>query len=214
MGHELGHHVCGHTAGALVDSPWTKELEADTFSGMTIHSGSFGLDLQSAINYASQLFSAEGTPTHPPAAQRIQAIIGGYNNGSPCIGRAVGPIASNELGGSLQSVEPLWNHNGSVMRLVAEGASRKFLYETPRDGLASVGVAKGTLLFSGRRGGNNYAGTAYVFSECGPKAYQVHGPVSADERQVTLFGNAPITNSSCAISQYRSDTLMFTFLGD
>jgi hypothetical protein len=60
MGHELGHHVCGHTAGALVDSPWTKELEADTFSGMTIHSGSFGLDLQSAINYASQLFSAEG----------------------------------------------------------------------------------------------------------------------------------------------------------
>jgi hypothetical protein len=153
MGHELGHHICGHTAGLLQDNPWARELEADTFSGVAIRSGSFGLNLQTAIEYARQLFSAEGTPTHPPADRRIQAIIDGYNDGSPCIGRSVGPVASNELGGSVEG--PLWNHNGSVMRLIASGAERKFVYEVPREGLSAIGVTKGTLLFKGKKVGDS-----------------------------------------------------------
>jgi hypothetical protein len=215
MGHELGHHVCGHTAGLLSDNLWARELEADTFSGMAVRSGSFGLNIKDALEYASQLFSPNGSPTHPPAAQRLSAIIEGYRNGSPCVGRIVGPIASNELGGSLTTAtEPLWNHNGSVMRLIANGAERQFLYEMPRDGLSSVGITKGTLLFKGTKSGNAYSGTAYVFSKCGASSYQVSGPVSDDQRQVTLFGRAPAVDSNCRIANYRDDTLVFSFQGD
>jgi hypothetical protein len=214
MGHELGHHVCGHTSGILAENPWAKELEADTFSGLAVRSGSFGIDLQSALEYASQLFSSEGSSTHPPAAQRINAIIEGYNNGSPCVGRLVGPIGSDELGGSLRSAaEPLWNHNGSTVRLVASGAARKFFYDNPRQGLGSVGVAKGTLLFSGIKNGNSYSGTAYVFTHCGAKPYQVSGPVSDDQRQVTLHGQAPVIDQDCRVASYRDDTLVFSFMG-
>ena len=214
MGHELGHHVCGHTAGVLVDNPWAKELEADTFSGLAVRSGSFGIDLQSALQYAAQLFSPEGSATHPPAAQRIDAIREGYNNGSPCVGRAVGPIASNELGAALKAAELLWDHNGSMVRLIANGAARQFVYVTPRQGLSPVGVSAGTLLFKGTKNGNSYSGTAFVFSHCGPAPYQVSGPVSDDQRQVTLYGQAPIQDANCQITNYRSDTLIFTFRGD
>src|SRR5262249_54601399 len=132
MGHELGHHICGHTAGMFRSDPWAKELEADKFSGLAVRSGSFGIDLSSALRYASELFSQKVSPSHPPAAQRIEAIVDGYNNGSLCVGRFVGPISPNDLGGSLKPVEPLWSHNGSTVRLVATGAVRKFIYETPR----------------------------------------------------------------------------------
>ncbi|THD68136.1 MAG: hypothetical protein E7813_11585 [Bradyrhizobium sp.] len=216
MGHELGHHVCGHTSGTMTQNPWTKELEADTFSGMTIRAGSFGLNLNDALLYAAQLFSPGGSTTHPPLAMRINAIVDGYNNGSPCIGRQVPLIASNELGGNvgLKSVEPLWSHNGSVVRLIANGADRRFVYESPKNGLAAVGVGKGTLLFKGRRSGNSYSGDAYIFSHCRPIAYKVSGAVSSDDRQVTMFGRAPIVNESCAVTSYRDDTLVFSFAGD
>ncbi len=107
MGHELGHHLCGHTAGNLRDDPWAKELEADTFAGLAIRSvekkqSGFGLSLKDALSYASQLFSTEGSTSHPPAAQRMEAIIKGYKDGSPCVGRVVKPITTNELGGALR----------------------------------------------------------------------------------------------------------------
>jgi hypothetical protein len=219
MGHELGHHVCGHTAGVLQRDPWAKELEADTFAGLTIRGleakgGGWGITLQSALQYASQLLPAAGSATHPPLEQRIQAIIDGYNNGSPCVGRPMVPIANNEIGGSLQAAEPLWNHNGSTMRLIADGATREFLYESPRTGMKEAGVRKGTLLFKGIRAGNSYSGTAFVFTPCGALSYAVNGPVSDDQREVTLTGRMPIPNANCSITRYRDDTLVFTFAGD
>lgn len=214
MGHELGHHVCGHTSGTLIHDPWARELEADQFSGLAVRSGSFGLNLPDALAYASSLFSADGTSSHPPAAQRLSAITQGYNEGSSCVGRIVGPISSNELGGNLTSTEPLWNHNGSVMRLIANGAERRFLYEMPREGLSSVGVSRGTLLFQGRKAGNSYSGTAYVFSQCGAQSYKVTGPVSDDQRQVTLVGRAPMLDGNCRVTRYRDDILVFSYQGD
>jgi hypothetical protein len=214
MGHELGHHICGHTSETLQHDLWAQELEADSVSGMAIHSGSFGLNLQSALQYASRLFSPQGDPTHPPTAMRIDAIMRGYTNGSPCIGRPVGAIAANELGGRLRSADLLWSHNGSLMRLLANGTEREFLYEVPRTGLSAVGVSKGTLLFKGIKAGNSYSGTAYVFSQCGATPYNVSGPVSDDQRQVTLYGRAPIKDRQCSIASYRDDTLIFKFEGE
>jgi hypothetical protein len=85
---------------------------------------------------------------------------------------------------------------------------------SPRSGLSAAGVAKGTLLFKGIKDGNYYSGTAYLFSRCGTKAYQVSGPVSEDQRSVTLSGQSPVVGSNCTITNFTSDTLVFNFKGD
>src|SRR5262245_45534398 len=111
------------------------------------------------------------------------------------------------LTGTTAQAASLWDHNGSVVVLEANGAARKFLYRSPRPGLP---VASGTLLFSGKKDGNSYSGTAYVFSrKCGPLGYAVSGPVSDDQRTVTMYGKAPRVDSSCNVVAYRDDTLVF-----
>jgi hypothetical protein len=219
MGHELGHHVCGHTAATIQADPWADELEADTFAGLAVREvekkgAGWGLNLQKALQYASELLSSTGSTSHPPLERRIQAILEGYRNGSPCVGRSIAPIARSEIGGSLRAAAPSWDHNGSSMRLVANGPSREFFYESPRSGLEAVGVQQGTLLFKGKKVGNTYSGTAYVFSPCGALPYAVSGAVSEDQRSVTMTGKAPIPRSNCSVARYRDDALVFTFRGE
>lgn len=103
----------------------------------------------------------------------------------------------------------LWEHNGSIVYLEAEGHFRRFYYETPRSGLP---VDSGTPLFHGQRRGNRYVGTAYVFSdECGAIGYPVMGTVSADQLKISLRGKAPVRDSDCNIIRFRSDDLVFTY---
>jgi hypothetical protein len=107
---------------------------------------------------------------------------------------------------------PRWMHNGSVVKLVAEGAKREFYYETPREGLTKAGVTSGALLFSGQRSGKTYSGTAYIFNKrCGPIAYQVSGNVSDDDRQVTMEGQAPRVGANCQVVTTKPDTLIFSY---
>src|SRR5436190_2883652 len=102
-----------------------------------------------------------------------------------------------------------WEYNGSLFRLEASGGSRKFFYESPRAGLP---VARGTLVFSGQKSGNAYSGTAYVFSQpCGAIGYAVSGPVSEDQRTVTLRGNVPVRNAKCKVTGYQNNELVFNF---
>ncbi|MGY3603662.1 MULTISPECIES: hypothetical protein [unclassified Bradyrhizobium] len=109
----------------------------------------------------------------------------------------------------------VWSHNGSTMILRASGAQREFVYDAPREGLTSRGVTHGTVLFRGRRQGDKYSGTAYIFTKsCGPQPYEVSGPVDADDRGVTMFGKAPIVNSACKVTGGRDDTLRFAFSED
>jgi hypothetical protein len=103
----------------------------------------------------------------------------------------------------------LWDHNGSVVSLEANGATRKFYYRTPRPGLPAT---SGALLFSGRKEGDRYSGTAYVFSpKCGARGYPVSGPVAGDQRTVTLYGQAPHVDSNCRVTSHRDDMLVFTY---
>lgn len=108
-----------------------------------------------------------------------------------------------------------WDHNGSVMRLVAANNQRWFYYENPKAVLREAGVAPGTLLFDGRKQGNSYIGTARRFSKYCPDKplqYSVDGPVSRNQRQVTLRGSRPAF-ARCIIDQrYADDTLVFTYL--
>lgn len=108
-----------------------------------------------------------------------------------------------------------WMHNGSVVTLASEGAKREFYYFVPHKGLDHVGVRPGTLLFSGKRSGSTYSGTAFIFNKhCGPLAYQVAGEVSSDDHQVTMEGQAPIVDGSCKTTTTKPDTLIFSYRGN
>src|SRR5262245_8472128 len=119
-------------------------------------------------------------------------------------------LALSATTGAAQVAPTLWDHNGSQVSLSADGAGRQFRYQTPRASLLEIGVQPGALLFDGRRNGDRYSGTAYVFTKvCGARPYAVAGPVSADQRAVTMYGKAPILNSSCRATGYRDDVLVF-----
>lgn len=87
LGHEIGHHFCGHTLKTFEGRPQEKELEADRFSGASLkrfeiyHRRAF---LADGLKAAARLYSDEGSRSHPPRAARIEAIRLGYNSGSPC----------------------------------------------------------------------------------------------------------------------------------
>ncbi|HZO21474.1 MAG TPA: hypothetical protein VFB37_03145 [Steroidobacteraceae bacterium] len=87
IGHEAGHHFCGHTLPGFKGRPKEAELEADRFSGASIkrfeiyHRRAFFTE---ALKAAERLYSEDGNRTHPPRAARINAITQGYLSGSPC----------------------------------------------------------------------------------------------------------------------------------
>lgn len=127
----------------------------------------------------------------------------GSGSGGSSGGNGAGEVASCGTGS-------VWNHNGSEMRLLAEGSIRRFAYERPRRGLS---VNPCDVVFEGEKQGDNYAGTGYVFSKrCGPIGYPVSGPVLSDGARVTLYGQAPRRRNDCSVSGYRDDTLVFEYL--
>jgi hypothetical protein len=109
----------------------------------------------------------------------------------------------------------LWHHNGSTLTLKTNGTDRQFSYEEPRAGLEQRGVQKGTLLFRGKRVGDNYAGTAYIFTpNCGPRGYAVSGQVEAGDRKITMTGRAPRFDAQCKQIGDRDDNLTFSLDSD
>ena len=110
-----------------------------------------------------------------------------------------------------------WNHNGSLMRLQANGNDRWMYYENPRAVLRQAGVHRGTLLFEGQKSGNWYSGEARVFSKhCpgDPLIYSVDGPVRSDQLQVTVRGTREIHKNCQPTGQFVEDTLVFTYSHD
>jgi hypothetical protein len=117
------------------------------------------------------------------------------------------------------AVEP-YTHNGSEMIVETRGDSIHIRYEKPRAGLASAGAKQGTLLFAGRRTGDNVEGTAFVFkANCQPAAYSVRGRFNS-RFNLVLEGLAPHWDpNSCAIVTYTKATaqsrlLFFEAFGD
>jgi len=105
-----------------------------------------------------------------------------------------------------------WDHNGSTVALEASGSTRRFVYHSPRPGIP---VDAGTLLFEGRKIGNRYTGKAFTFSkQCGALAFPVEGPVSQDQRSVTLRGQAPRRDANCSVAGRRDEVLVFQLKED
>jgi hypothetical protein len=112
------------------------------------------------------------------------------------------------------SPEPtLWDHNGSVMSLVAKGSSREFYYQKPRPGMLEAGAKPASLLFRGGVSNGQYSGTAFIFNpRCGQIPFQVKGAILDNDERIVLTGQAPRVGRNCqAYASYTSD-LEFTLL--
>jgi hypothetical protein len=109
------------------------------------------------------------------------------------------------------SPEPtVWDHNGSVMYLVANGPSREFYYQKPRTGMVEVGVRPGSLLFRGEIENGQYSGTAYIFNlHCGQIPYQVKGPILDNDERIVLTGQAPRVGRNCRVHESSTSNLEF-----
>lgn len=118
------------------------------------------------------------------------------------------------VGSTPALADSCWTHNGSLMRLQAQGNQRWLSYEVPRQQLQAAGVRRGTLLFNGVKSGNWYRGTARVFSKyCpgNPLEYAVEGPVRGDQLQVTVTGTREVFRQCRPTGRFKTDTLVFTY---
>jgi hypothetical protein len=107
----------------------------------------------------------------------------------------------------------LWEHNGSTLYLIADGATREFHYNAPRAGMLQAGARPGALLFTGRSINGRYVGTAYIFNrQCGQLPYQVSGPILDNYERVVLTGQAPRVDAYCNILGSHTHILEFSLL--
>jgi hypothetical protein len=127
---------------------------------------------------------------------------------------AAGAMASAQAQTQTASAEStIWDHNGSVMYLVANGQSREFRYQKPRAGMLDVGARPGSLLFRGEIDNGQYSGTAYIFSpHCGQIPFQVKGPISDNDERIILRGQAPRLGRNCRANESYTSNLEFRLL--
>ena len=116
--------------------------------------------------------------------------------------------------GTATTAEPtFWDHNGSVMYLVANGSSREFYYQKPRSGMLEAGAYPDSLLFRGQIDNGQFFGTAYLFNaHCGQVPFEVKGPILDNGGRVVLTGQAPRVGRNCQASGYYTSTLEFRLL--
>lgn len=124
-------------------------------------------------------------------------------------------MVSPPAGTAARQGDTLWDHNGSVMRLIANGKRRQFIYERPRPGMYRAGARSGHVLFHGARSGNHISGTAYFYSRrCGRVSFRAEGTVQNNERFVFMRGYRPRLSRSCRrIGRGKRDDLAFSYLG-
>lgn len=107
----------------------------------------------------------------------------------------------------------IWDHNGSVMYLVANGQSREFYYQKPRAGMIDAGAHPGSLLFRGEIDNGRFFGTAYIFnSRCGQIPFQVEGSILDNDERIMLSGQAPRVGRNCRADESYTSNLEFKLL--
>jgi hypothetical protein len=104
----------------------------------------------------------------------------------------------------------LWDHDGSVVYLLALGAAREFHYREPRAGMVEAGARPSALLFRGTVANGQFAGTAFIFDRrCGQLPYPVSGPILDHDERVVLTGEAPLVGAKCRVQGHFTEVLEF-----
>jgi hypothetical protein len=91
LGHEAGHHFCGHFVGEGHGSWASKELEADQFAGASVkrfevyHNQSF---FSQVLVAAAAKYPEQASSLYPGRALRLESLRRGYEQGSQCGGLA------------------------------------------------------------------------------------------------------------------------------
>jgi hypothetical protein len=91
LGHEAGHHFCGHLVGSGSSTRLEQELEADRFGGASIkrfeiyHNRSF---FPAVVAAAGSKYPEQGSQLYPSRSARLEALKMGYAQDSPCGGLA------------------------------------------------------------------------------------------------------------------------------
>lgn len=97
----------------------------------------------------------------------------------------------------------------SVMYSLSDGNAIRFYYERPSKYLKGL-VTKDTLKFEGEKNGNQYHGTAYVFTEyCGGKSlgYEMNGSEDNNGTSIILQGQAPVFDTeTCRVHHFTWDS--------
>jgi len=107
----------------------------------------------------------------------------------------------------------IWDHNGSVMYLVANGSSRELYYEKPRPGMLEAGAKPGSLLFRGEVNNGQYSGTSYILNRrCGRIPFQVKGAILDNDQRIVLTGQAPRVGRNCKTYASYTTNLEFRLL--
>jgi hypothetical protein len=107
----------------------------------------------------------------------------------------------------------LWDHNGSVVYLVADGSAREFHYQKPRPGMLAAGARPGTLLFRGQIKDGELSGTAYLFNpRCGAVPFEVKGSIADNDERILLTGQTPRVGRDCKAHGSYASNLEFSLL--
>lgn len=117
------------------------------------------------------------------------------------------------LAAQVAAADSFWDHNGSLMRIIAQGQERWIVYETPRQGMVDQGVQSGTLFFNGRRIGNSYQGVARAFSRNCPQpmTFPISGQV-INESTIVLEGMRPVFSNCQPSGKMKFESLVFTYV--
>jgi len=121
--------------------------------------------------------------------------------------------AISGAGAQAQTASPertVWDHNGSLMYLLANGSSREFYYQKPRPGMLDAGAHPGALLFRGQINNEQYSGTAYIFNpRCGAIPFEVNGSIVDNDQRIVLTGQAPRVGRDCRANGTYTSNLEF-----
>lgn len=111
-----------------------------------------------------------------------------------------------------QAGESVWTHNGSKIRWVSDGTSRRAYYLEPRPDLEGIGIHPGQLLFEGHRRGSLIEGRAFTFKPgCPPLSFPVSGKLFS-ETSFDLKGTAPKRDLGCDTTSSVNTVLRFVYV--
>lgn len=109
-------------------------------------------------------------------------------------------------------VSSYWQYGSSEVGLIAEGASRRFLYTKPDLNVPHPARA-GDMIFDGRKEGENYVGKARLPGDtCGDDTFEVNGPIANEGKTVNLTGSRNRHGAECSTSGITQENLRLDFV--